>query len=231
MLGQIGSRLFGAASVGSVALLSALCGGCSTSTPTTMSDVWRDPSYAAGPMKNIVVFGGRLNATNRRTLEDGFVSALSTHGVRATASYTLFPGDLPGKDQARAVMQDAGVDGVIVASMKGVSERQTYVPGAYGGGFWDGYYGPGWGGAWDPGYTVTDQFVKFETSLWDPSGSGKMVWSAVTQTENPSSGKDFASSLTKSVVPAMTQAGFLPPMTKEKAVSSAPAPAAHQAHY
>ena len=70
-------------------------------------------------MKNIVVFGGRLNPTNRRTLEDGFVSALSTHGVRATASYTLFPGDLPGKDQARAVMQDAGVDGVIVASIGG----------------------------------------------------------------------------------------------------------------
>lgn len=122
-------------------------------------------------------------------------------------------------------MQQAGVDGVIVASMKGVHERQTYVPGTYEGGFWNDYYGPGWGGAWDPGYVVTDQFVKFETSLWDPSGSGKMVWSAVTQTENPSSGKDFASSLTKSVIPAMTQGGFLPPATKDKAVSYAPAPA------
>ncbi|HXN34140.1 MAG TPA: hypothetical protein VN894_19895, partial [Polyangiaceae bacterium] len=123
--------------------------------------------------------------------------------------------------------QQAGVDGVIVASMKGVSERQTYVPGAYEGGFWGGFYGPGWGGTWDPGYVVTDRFVKFDTSLWDPSGNGKMVWSAVTQTENPSSGKDFLSSLTKSVIPAMTQAGFLPPATKEKAVSYAPVRTTH----
>jgi hypothetical protein len=66
---------------------------------------------------------------------------------------------------------------------------------------------------------VTDQFVKFETTLWSPSGDGKMVWSAVTQTENPSSGKDFVSSLTKSVVPALGKAGFLPAGQEGKPVS------------
>ncbi len=224
MLERVRSSLFGMASIGGITLFSSLSSGCSTSSPTTISDVWRDPSYAAGPMRNLVVFGGRLAATNRRTLEDVFVSALSTHGVRATASYTVFPGELPGRDQARAVMQQAGVDGVIVASMRGVNERQTYVPGAYEGGFWGGFYGPGWGGFWDPGYVETDEFVKFETSLWDPRGNGKLVWSAVTQTENPSSGKDFASSLTKTVVPAMARAGFLPPATKEKTAARAPSP-------
>jgi hypothetical protein len=204
-----------------VSFFTLLSIGCSTATPTTISDVWRDPSFAAGPMKNLVVFGGRVNATDRRTLEDGFVAALSTHGVRATASYTLFADELPSRDQARAVMHDAGVDGVIVASMMGVNEKQTYVPGGYDVGFWNGYYGPGWGATSDPGYVVTDQFVKFETSLWDPNGNGRLVWSAVTQTENPSSGRDFASSLTKSVVPAMTRAGFLPPASLGARVLSA----------
>ena len=175
-----------------------------------MTDVWRDPSYAAGPMHNIVVFAGRLNETNRRTLEDNLVSGLSARGVRAIASYQLFPGTLPSKDEARSAIQQAGADGVLVSSMHGVSERTTYVPGTYDGGFWSGYYGPGWGGVYDPGYVMTDQFVKFETTLWDPRGDGKMVWSAVTQTENPSSGAAFATSLSKTVMTALTKAGFLP---------------------
>ncbi len=208
-------------------LFSVLWFACSTSTPTTMSDVWRDPSYVAGPMRNVVVFGGRLDATNRRTLEDAFVSALSARGVHATASYNLFPAELPSRNQAQAVMHEAGVDGVLVASMRGVKEKQTYVPGGYDVGFWSGFYGPGWGAAWDPGYVVTDEFVKFETSLWDPSGNGKMVWSAITQTENPSSGKDFASSLTKRTVAAMARAGFFPPELREKALSYAPARTTH----
>ena len=184
--------------------------GCSSATPTEMTNVWKDPGYTAGPMKNFFIFGGRLNATNRRTLEDGFVAALTARGVRATPSYTLFPGDYPSKEEARSAVQGGGYDGLLVASMRGANE-QEYVPGVYTGGFWDGYYGPGWGGAWDPGYVVTEEVVKFQTSLWDARGQGKLVWSAITETENPTSGKDFVSSLTGSVVPALAKAGFLPP--------------------
>ncbi len=199
------SVTFGFGAMVATALAFAAC-----STPTTITDAWQDPSYSAGPMKNLLVFGGRMNQTNRRTLEDGFVSALSAHGVHATASYVLFPGDVPNKEQARTAAQQAGVDGVLVAVMRGAHDRATIVPGAYPDGFW-GYYG-GYGSGWagDTGQVVVDTFVKFETSLWDSRGDGKMVWSAVTQTENPSSGPDFVRSLTKDVIPAMTKAGFLP---------------------
>jgi hypothetical protein len=164
-------------------------------------------------MKSLVVFGGRLNATNRRTLEDAFVSAIRAHGVRATASYTLFPAELPSADAARAAMQQTDADGFLVATMRGVSEKTTLVPGAYGGGFWGGFYGPGWGGPWDAGYVETDEFVRFETSVWDNRDNGHLVWSAVTQTENPRSGRDFAASLVHNVVPAISGTGLLPPAT------------------
>jgi len=214
---RLRSCLFGSVFIGAATVLSAGC----TSTPTTMTDVWRDPSYAAGPMRNLVVFGGNLNATNRRTLEDGFVSALAMHGVRATASYRLFPNELPPKEEARAAVKQIGADGVLVSTMKGVNEKVTVVPGSV---FWGGFYGPGWGGpVWDPGYIVTDDYVRFETSLWDPTGDGRMVWSAVTQTENPRSGRDFVSSLTKSVTSALVKAGLLPRPTEGNAVSYAPA--------
>jgi hypothetical protein len=172
-------------------------------------------------MKNLLVFGGRMNQTNRRTLEDGFVAVLASHGVHATASYVLFPGDVPDKEQARTAAQQAGVDGVLVAVMRGAHDKATIVPGAYPDGFWGGYYGPAW--AADTGQIVVDTFVKFETSLWDSRGDGKMVWSAVTQTENPSSGPDFVKSLTRDVIPAMTKAGLLPPAKPANAVSYAPA--------
>jgi hypothetical protein len=214
MQGQLQSCLRGAVAIGALTLLSAGC-----STPTTITDVQRDPGYTAGPMRSLVIFGGRLNDTNRRTLEESFVSALAQHGVRATASYTIFP-TLPSKEAAQAAMQEVGADGYLVASMHGTSEQTVITPG-YPGAFWDGYYGPGWGGAWDPAYVETNEFVKFETSLWDGHGSGKLIWSAVTETENPTSRKDFTTSLLKKIVPALTQAGLIPP-EQGKAVSSAP---------
>ena len=205
-LSRLWSRSFrGTVAVGAVALLGA---GCSTATTST--DVWKNPSYAAGPVKNVIVFGGRLNDTNRRTLEDGFVSALSAHGVHATASYTKFPGPVPGQPEAQQAVQDGGYDGVLVSTMRGVKERTTVEPGVgYGGPFWGGFYG-GWGSAGEPGFVETDTYVKFETTLWDPHGSGKMIWSDVTQTENPSSAPNFIQSLLNNAIPAMDKAGLLP---------------------
>jgi len=191
-----------------VAALSLLVAGCSTATPTEMTTSWKDPSYAAGPMKSMVVFGGRMNATDRQTLETALASALSQAGVHASPSYTMFPGDLPAKEDAQAALQKGGFDAALVASMTKIDERT--MPGGYVGSFWGGYYGPGWGGGWDPGYVIPDKLVKFETSLWRLSDEGSIVWSATTETQNPSSRKDFAESLTHTVVPALAEAGFLP---------------------
>jgi hypothetical protein len=190
------------ASIGAVALI-GVAAGCSTEQ-TQATDTWRDPSYVAGPMKNIVIIGARLNDTDRRTLEDGFAAALSAHGTRATPSYTVLPNPLPSKEAARTMVQQGGYDGVLVSTLKGVNDSTAVIGGA---GFWDGYYRPGWG---EP-YVVNDPVVRFETSLWDPAGAGKMIWSTVTQTEGPSTGKDFTASLTKTVVPMMEKAGLIPP--------------------
>jgi hypothetical protein len=221
----LGPRLLGAASI--VAALAVLVAGCGTQTTST--DVWRDPSYVAGPVRNVIIFGGRMNETNRRMLEDGFVNALSSRGIRGTASYTLFPTTpLPDQPAARDAIQNGGYDGVLVSTMHGVKERMTVEPGvAYGGPFWGGYYGPAWGSAWGPGYVETDTFVKFETTLWDPHGNGKMIWSDVTQTTNPSSAPDFIQSLLKTVIPEMDKAGLLPPSPTGQPVSYAPATSVH----
>jgi hypothetical protein len=193
--------LFGGAAGGAIAIgVFALLGGA-CSTPTTSTNVWKNPSYAGGPVNNVIVFGARMNETNRRTVEDGFVSALSNRGVHATPSYTVFLGPMPSRQTAQQQLQNGPYDTVLVSTARGVSERTTVEPG--------GLYGD-WGWAWEPSYLQTDTYVKFETTLWDPHGGGTMIWSDVTQTENPSSAPDFMRSLLKTVVPEMQKAGLLP---------------------
>jgi hypothetical protein len=190
----------------STALLSL--GTACTSTPTVTTDVWHDPSYSAGPMRNIVIVGARVDDTHRRVVEDAFASAIATPGVHATPSYVLFPGALPDRVTAHNTLLKGGYDGALVATMRGIHERITIVPGA-GWDAWGAWGAYGYSAA-SEGYVVTDQYVRFETALWDPRGAGKMVWSAVTQTENPTSGNDFARSLVNEIVPALWQAGFIP---------------------
>ncbi|MGD0674997.1 MAG: hypothetical protein ABSC94_06225 [Polyangiaceae bacterium] len=178
--------------------------GCTT--PTTETNVWKNQSYTGGPMKEIAVFAFRLNETDRRTLEDQFASALRGYGVHATPSYAIFPEELPDPASVRGTLQGSGYDGALVSTLRGVSEQVMVTPDAdWPGGFTSAYTGPG-----GPVYGQTDQYVKFETSMWSPS-SGKMVWSTVTETENPMSKHDFESSLTRTVVPSLAKEGLIPP--------------------
>lgn len=207
---------------------SAKCGlvalgvaGAACSTSTQESSVWQNTNYAAGPIKKIAVFAGRVNATDRRLIEDAFTSALASHGVHATPSYAIFPeGNVPKEaPEVRSVLQKDGYDGALVSTMHDAREPVLVQPGAVydWGAFYDAYWGPSWWGK--PTYYTVD-FVKFETTLWNPQ-SGQMVWSTVTQTENPGSGAHFAPSLTNTIVPSLAKFGLIPARQGES-VSMAP---------
>lgn len=213
------TRLYGSAAL-ATAVLGAAIAGCGTKT--TMTDVWTAQG-AAGPMHSVLVMAARTDQATRHTLEDALVARLAEHGVRATTSYTLFHDTYPTPEQAHDVVRNVGFDGMLVSTSRGTTERARVVmDGSY---FWsDYYYGPSWAG-WYPGYVYTDTYVKFDTTLWDERAGGKLVFAALTQTLNPSSGPAFARSLTNSVIPSMVKAGLLPPKgTPERlAVSEASA--------
>jgi hypothetical protein len=178
----------------------ALTAACST--PTTLSDVWRDPSYTASPMKKILVFGAVNSDTNRRTLEDTFASSLARHNVQSMAAYHAFPGK-PDRNAAREYLRAQGFDGALVVKYEGTKTRTTIEPGADFGYYYDDLWGGGY-------YIETDQLVKVETSLWDVS-SGKVVWSAVSDTENPTSSSDAITSLVTKLTSSLTDARLIPP--------------------
>lgn len=181
--------------------------GCSGAR-TSVTQLWQAPAPVTAPMRSVIVFGARMDEASRRSLEDAFAVELAKRNIHAVRSYDVFPGTPPDQDKARAKVNELGLEGILVMSLKGVSERTTHVP-SQAGSFWTAYYGPGWWGG--PGYLVTDEVVTFESTLWDVRAEDKLVWAALSRTTNPSTGKSYIDSLVKTVVPKLEDARFFPP--------------------
>lgn len=164
-------------------------------------------SPSAGSMRTVAVFAGGVNAADRRTLEDTYVDELSRYGVHATPSYSLFVAGQVPDDQAtiRALLQQHGYDGALVSTAISAAAPVLVAPGMdWARGFVDSY-----SVSRTPEDAETGPHVTFETTLWNPT-SGKMLWSAFTQTDNPMSGRDFAPSLARNVVSSLERQGLIP---------------------
>lgn len=182
---------------------------------TSITQVWSaEVTPSTPPMKKILVMAMRMDEANRRSLEDVFVAELARHGVQGVQAYKLFPQGLPDRAKAEAAVHSIEADGILAANFKGTQERLTYSPGSYAGGFWGGYYG--WGYGYSGAYVYTDYIVNLETTLWDARAGDTVVWSALTNTTNPSSGNDFVNSVTEKVIPAIAARGLIPPAPDEK---------------
>jgi hypothetical protein len=190
------------------ALASMLVVGCGGAR-TSVTQVWKAP-IAAAPLKSVIIFATHMDEANRRVVEDGYVAALAKRDLVARQSYTLFPGEPPPRDQAREVVRNAGFEGIVVSRLRSVREKETYYAGLYSGGFWSAYYAPGWG-YYSPGYVASDEVVSFDTTLWDARSGDQLVFAVTTETLNPSSGRDFVQSLTKTVLSALDAQRLLPP--------------------
>lgn len=193
-----------------MSLTLAFAGALGCSTPTSTTHLWQAQVRPQQAPQNVLVFGGRMSEPTRRTLEEGLVRELSLRGVRAAPSYQIFP-QLPARDIAQDEVKRHGFDGAVVATLRQIRERQTYVPGHFYGGFWGSYYGPGWGmGSWSPGYVVTDELVNVETTFWNlRNREGDLVWASNTETRNPSSTHDFVESYVEEIMENLEQTGLV----------------------
>lgn len=189
------------ASLAALALVLAV--GCST--PTSTTQIWQARDIPRAPMMRVVVFAGGMTEAERRVFEDGFVASLAERGVFAKPSYELFPA-LPDKDRARAAVETAGFEGALVSTLHGTRDRVTHLSSG-GMWFWGGYYG----GTWTPDYVVTDRLVSVETTLWDlRHPGGVLVWTATTQTTNPSTTTDTVKGVANELVPRLADSGLIP---------------------
>lgn len=198
-----------------VPLILSLLAGCGPSG--TLSNMWRDPSFQSGPMKNVLIIAVRKDPVHRRTWEDGFVTELGKHGVSATPSYRLFPDALPDTAQCIEAIRSNGYDGVLVTRRLGVDTVARYVPGyskdtmitRYN--RWTDSYFTSYRIVEVPGYTETERTARHEVNIWTTKDGGRLVWAGTGGIMDPTSGQSINQEIAGLIVPELANTGIIPP--------------------
>lgn len=106
-------------------LLTPVLPGCST---TTLTDSWQSPGFERAAMDNVLVVAVATNSTNRILFEEGFVGALRSRGVRATASHSVIGNVTPARDNVTASVERDGFAYVVVSNYSGAEVSKWVVP-------------------------------------------------------------------------------------------------------
>jgi hypothetical protein len=182
------------------ALMISLIGivyGCAPSTKILGS--WKSPEAEAAGYSNLFVaalIGD--NYVTKKTIEEDIDELLSQKGVQAISNLeSIKPGMIltnDNKDQVINEIKNSGKDGIMTIAIIDQTNETRYVPGTsyspmyYGGGYgrFGGYYGMYGPASYSPGYYATDKNFYVEINLYDASTQA-LVWSAQSETTNPSS--------------------------------------------
>ncbi|WP_075352090.1 DUF4136 domain-containing protein [Algoriphagus marinus] len=200
-------------------VLIAMVSACSPSTKIIGS--WTGPNTPSEPYKSIFVTAISENLVARQTIENDIDAMLEKDGVEAKSSFEIIP---PGfkataenKDATVAAIRDGGSDAILTIALLDQTSETRYVPGTtmyspmgYGGyyGRFSGYYSYYNPVMYSPGYYSTDKNYYLEINLYD-ANTEELVWSAQSETTNPSSIETFSNSFSQLVVNQLIKDGLI----------------------
>jgi len=191
-----------------------MIGACATNS--ALVNMWKDPEGPRQPLANVMVISIRRNEMMRRVWEDRFVEKLSERGARAVPSYRVYPDRAPDTTQIAEAVRTSGFDGVIVIHGLGTTTTSHYVQG-----YttlepvnrlnpWTGYYHTYYDEVYSPGYTETDQVLRYQIDVYSAHDAGSLVWSGVTETIDPSSETAVYREVSHLIIPELAHAGVVP---------------------
>ena len=176
--------------------LGGLLMGLAHCASTTVMSSWHDPTYASGSLKRPLVVALANRPAVRVKLEDGLVSALREVGVDAAASYRMFPEAEPTAGAIADKLPTTDRDSLLITHLVDVKTEtyevalpnQTYPA-----------YSDRWGTYYGRSYTVVGSPTMYQdyetydvrkyvlrTNLYDAK-SEKLVWTVLTQSDEPTS--------------------------------------------
>ncbi len=163
--------------------------GCASTPTTTLESSWRAPD--AGPLRfeKILVLAVIHEESVRRAVEDEIVRRVPG----SIAGHTVVPDselDDPERVKARALA--TGADGGILLRLVGMRQEADWIPGSFPASHsspW-GFYGESRHAVQDPGYVQVDDYLRFQTNIYDLR-EVKLVWSGLTETFEPDSVADL----------------------------------------
>jgi len=198
---------------------------CITSTKITGS--WVDPTVKQQPknIKSIFIATLSRKIEFRTKLENALAAQTELHHIKAVKSADFFSPEFyqnkPTKEALLSKIQQTDVDAILTVSVIHKESESRYVRGT------TGYYpypAFGWYGSFyryynywypsfnDPGYYVTDKIYFLETNLYDAK-TEKLIWSAQSETWNPSSVDSFVEKYPVLVLNQMTKDGLISPLS------------------
>jgi len=168
---------------------------CTSSTALVSS--WHDSSYRSGSLRRPLVVAVADKHLVRVKLEDQLARGLRGAGIDAVASYTMFPQKellaetikdrLPSTDRDSVMIThlvDVKVENVVVSGDTEVYPMAAADYPRYG--TWGTYYTYSYGVVTSPSYTFETKKYVLQTKLYD-AATEKPVWTATTQSEEPTS--------------------------------------------
>ncbi len=204
----------------------ALCllAACSKTT-TSIAQSYRNPGYEQAVFTKLLVIGVAENQESRQDFEDAFSNAITGQGGVASASWGHLPkSEQLTEDEVRSTVEAGGFDGVLITRLLAVDKEQQYTPastynnprtryyagggGLYGYGFY-GFYGTTYAQVHEPGYFETSTTIRVETNLYSVA-TDSLVWTAQSDTVDPSSVPDALESMTTAVAKKLKEEKLIP---------------------
>jgi hypothetical protein len=176
-------------------------GGCSL---TRVKTSWKAPDVQAIRFKKVVAFVITKDEAVRRNGEHQLCERIRSVPC-APAFAVVADADRGDVEKLAQQVDAAGFDGAVVLRYAGQRTQQTYVPAAP---LW-GYYGYGWGMAYDPGYVRQDELVDVETAVYAVPDR-RLLWVGTTESMNPQDVRRTVDEIVDAVAAEMRKEGLIP---------------------
>jgi len=207
-----------------VLIISITLAGCSA---TKIVSSWNQQGAEAKQYQKLGVVVMIPDMGNRAMVEDAVAKELRARGIKASATFNTFPfagkiGEI-GLDSAtiqqkiRQRVNDNHFDALIIIVLLDKRKEQRYVEGSsisigapvYGYPYY-GYYYYAYSTVYSSGYYTTSTSYFIESNLYDVA-SQKLVWTAQTNTENPTSMETESANFAKIIADNLMQKKVIKP--------------------
>jgi hypothetical protein len=181
---------------------------------TKIVSSWHEPNkeITINNLNKVLVVALFKSETSQHKAEDQMVGYLEGKGVQ---SYNYFKSNFNKKNEEaiRAKIKKDGFDGAITMRLIDVDKEKIYTPGEknfYPQYYRDfsGYYYNRWNYSTTPGYYTTTKTFTVETNVYSIKEE-KIIWTALTETTNPSGLKNMTNEIVKVVYIQMKKEGFV----------------------
>lgn len=196
--------------------------GLAACVSTELKSTWRADDDKGPKLRKVAVFMLAADENVRRFAEDQMVRSLPK-GTTGTAGYSLFEKPESNIEVIREKLKEKGYDSILMARTVSVDKTQQHVPpttqlvptgpvfvGVADPRSLDVYYRHVWGYTYQttPGYVANLTTIAIETVLYRLP-AGQAVWSAVSESRNPSSQADMVRELVSLIDKQLTKEGLV----------------------